>query len=88
VVQAAARRVREREIPVATAHLRHLDPLPRNTGEVVRAFPKVLIPEVNTGQLLGMIRGRFLVDAVGYNKMEGLPIFAEELEGAILEVLA
>ena len=88
VVQAAARRVREREIPIATAHLRHLDPLPRNTGEVVRAFPKVLIPEVNTGQLLGMIRGKFLVDAVGYNKMEGLPIFAEELEGAILEVLA
>ena len=80
--------MREREIPIATAHLRHLDPLPRNTGEVVRAFPKVLIPEVNTGQLLGMIRGKFLVDAIGYNKMEGLPIFAEELEGAILEVLA
>jgi 2-oxoglutarate ferredoxin oxidoreductase subunit alpha len=87
VVQAAARRVREREIPIATAHLRHLDPLPRNTGEVVRAFPKVLIPEMNTGQLIGMIRGRFLVDAVGYNKVEGLPIFAEELEGAILEVV-
>jgi 2-oxoglutarate ferredoxin oxidoreductase subunit alpha len=87
VIQAAARRIREREIPIATAHLRHLDPLPRNTGEVVRAFPNVLIPEVNTGQLLGMIRGKFLVDGVGYNKMEGLPIFAEELEGAILEVL-
>ena len=88
VIQAAARRVREREIPIATAHLRHLDPLPRNTGEVVRAFPKVLIPEVNTGQLLGIIRGKFLVDAIGYNKMEGLPIFAEELEGAILEALS
>jgi 2-oxoglutarate ferredoxin oxidoreductase subunit alpha len=87
-VQAAARRVREREIPIATAHLRSLDPLPRNTGDVVRSFSKVLIPEVNTGQLLGMIRGKFLVDAVGYNKMEGLPIFAEELEAAILEVLA
>ena len=48
----------------------------------------MLIPEVNTGQLLGIIRGKFLVDAIGYNKMEGLPIFAEELEGAILEVLA
>jgi 2-oxoglutarate ferredoxin oxidoreductase subunit alpha len=88
VIQAAARRIREREIPIATAHLRSLDPLPLNTGEVVRGFNKVLIPEVNTGQLLGMIRGKFLVDAVGYNKMEGLPIFAEELEGAILEVLA
>ena len=70
----------KREIPIATAHLRHLDPLPRNTGEVVRAFPKVLIPELNTGQLLGIIRGKFLVDAIGYNKIEGLPIFAEELE--------
>jgi 2-oxoglutarate ferredoxin oxidoreductase subunit alpha len=87
VVKAAARRVRERDIPIATAHLRHLDPLPRNTGEVVRAYSKVLIPEMNTGQLLGMIRGEFLVDAVGYNKVEGLPIFAEELEAAILEVL-
>jgi 2-oxoglutarate ferredoxin oxidoreductase subunit alpha len=88
VVQAAARRVRERDTPIATAHLRHLDPLPRNTGDVVRSFPKVLIPEMNTGQLLGMIRGRFLVDATGYNKIEGLPIFAEELEGAILEALS
>ncbi len=88
VVQAAARRVRERDIPIATAHLRHLDPLPRNTGDVVRSFPKVLVPEMNTGQLLSMIRAKFLVDAVGYNKVEGLPIFAEELEGAILEALA
>jgi 2-oxoglutarate ferredoxin oxidoreductase subunit alpha len=88
VVQAAARRVREREIPIATAHLHHLDPLPRNTGEVVLSFSKVLIPEVNTGQLLGIVRGNFLVDAIGYNKMEGLPIFAEELEGAILEALS
>ena len=51
-------------------------------------FPKVLIPELNTGQLLGIIRGKFLVDAIGYNKIEGLPIFAEELERAILEVLS
>jgi 2-oxoglutarate ferredoxin oxidoreductase subunit alpha len=87
VIQAAARRIRERDIPIATAHLRSLDPLPRGTGEVVRSFPKVLIPEMNTGQLLGMIRGEFLVDAIGYNKVEGLPIFAEELEAAILEVL-
>ncbi len=88
VVQAAARRIRERDIPIATAHLRHVEPLPRNTGDLVRSFDKVLIPEVNTGQLLGIIRGNYLVDAIGYNKMEGLPIFAEELEGAILEALA
>jgi 2-oxoglutarate ferredoxin oxidoreductase subunit alpha len=88
VIQAAARRVRERGIPIATAHLRYLDPLPTNTGDVVKSFSKVLVPELNCGQLLGIIRGNFLVDAVGYNKMEGLPILAEELEEEILEILS
>jgi len=87
VIGAAARRVRNRGIAVATAHLRHLDPMPLNTGEVVRAFPRVLIPELNTGQLLSLVRDRFLVDAVGYNKVEGLPILAEELEQAIVETV-
>jgi 2-oxoglutarate ferredoxin oxidoreductase subunit alpha len=80
--------VREKDIPIATAHLRHVHPLPTNTGEVVRAFPKVLIPELNTGQLLSIIRANFIVDAVGCNKVEGLPILAEEMEAAILEVLS
>jgi len=87
VIGAAARRVRNRGIAVATAHLRHLDPMPPNTGEVVRAFPKVLIPELNTGQLLSLVRDRYLVDAVGHNKVEGLPILAEELEQAIVETV-
>jgi 2-oxoglutarate ferredoxin oxidoreductase subunit alpha len=87
VIRAAARRLRDRDIPIATAHLRHLDPMPTNTGEVVRAFPKVLIPELNSGQLLSLIRAKFLVDAVGFNKMEGLPILAEELEQVLLEAL-
>jgi 2-oxoglutarate ferredoxin oxidoreductase subunit alpha len=88
VIQAAARRVREKGTPVATAHLRYLDPLPVNTGEVVKSFSKVLVPELNCGQLLGIVRAKFLVDAVGYNKMEGLPILAEELEEGILEMLS
>ena len=80
---------RDRQVvAIATAHLRYVDPLPANTGEVVRAFDKVLIPELNTGQMLSIIRGKYLVDAIGYNKMEALPIFAEELEGAILEALS
>jgi 2-oxoglutarate/2-oxoacid ferredoxin oxidoreductase subunit alpha len=86
-IGAAARRVRGRGIPIATAHLRHLEPLPANTGEVVRSYKKVLIPELNTGQLRSIVRDKFLVDAVGYNKVEGLPILAEELEQAILEVM-
>ncbi|HZO05590.1 MAG TPA: 2-oxoacid:acceptor oxidoreductase subunit alpha [Solirubrobacterales bacterium] len=85
VIGAAARRVRNRGYKVATAHLRHLDPFPHNTGEVVKAYPKVLVPELNTGQLLSLLRDKFLVDAVGHNKVEGLPILAEELEQAILE---
>lgn len=87
VVGAAARRIRNRGLPVAIAHLRQIEPMPANTGEVVRAFDKVLIPELNTGQLLSLVRDKFLVDAVGYNKVEGQPILAEELERAILEVL-
>jgi 2-oxoglutarate/2-oxoacid ferredoxin oxidoreductase subunit alpha len=86
VIGAAARRVRQRGIPVATAHLRSLEPMPANTGEVVRCFPKLLVPELNTGQLLSLVRDRFLADARGFNKVEGLPILAEELERAILEM--
>ncbi len=85
VIGAAARRVRNRGIAVATAHLRHLEPMPTNTGEVVRSFDKVLVPEVNSGQLLSLLRDKYLVDAVGHNKVAGLPILAEELEQAILD---
>jgi 2-oxoglutarate/2-oxoacid ferredoxin oxidoreductase subunit alpha len=85
VIGAAARRVRQRGIPLATAHLRALEPMPANTDEVLGCFPKVLVPELNTGQLLSLVRDRFLVDATGFNKVEGLPILAEELEQAILE---
>ncbi len=86
-IKGAARRVRKRGRKVAFAHLRHLNPLPANTGEVVRAYPKVLIPEMNTGQLVKMIRAEFLVDARSYTKVDGLPIFAEELDEVIMEHL-
>ena len=76
-----------RAAKVATAHLRHLNPFPANTGEVVRAYPKVLIPEMNLGQLSMLIRARFLVDARSFTKVQGLPIFAEDLEQEIERVL-
>jgi 2-oxoglutarate ferredoxin oxidoreductase subunit alpha len=72
---------------VATAHLRHLNPFPANTGDVVRAYPKVLVPEMNMGQLASLIRARYLVDAQAYSKVQGLPIFAEELEREIARIL-
>ncbi len=82
-IRAAARRVRSSGRKVATAHLRWLNPFPSNTEAVVKAYPKVLIPEMNAGQLALLIRGRFLVDATSFSKVQGLPIWADELEGAI-----
>jgi len=86
-ISAAARRVRSRGAKVATAHLRHLNPFPANTEELLRAYPKVLIPEINLGQLALLIRGRFLIDAKSYSKVRGAPILAEELEAEIDRLL-
>ncbi|MGH2964884.1 MAG: 2-oxoacid:acceptor oxidoreductase subunit alpha [Solirubrobacterales bacterium] len=86
-IKGAVRRVRLRGEKVDSAHLHHLNPLPRNTGDVVRSYEKVLIPEMNTGQLATIIRAEFLVDALSYNRVDGLPIFAEELDEVITERL-
>jgi 2-oxoglutarate ferredoxin oxidoreductase subunit alpha len=82
-IGAAARRVRASGRKVATAHLRHLNPFPRNTGDVVRGYEKVLIPEMNLGQLRMLIRAQFLVDAAGYHRVRGRPFRAAELEDVI-----
>jgi 2-oxoglutarate ferredoxin oxidoreductase subunit alpha len=86
-IHAAVRRVRKAGRKVATAHLMYLNPFPRNTGEVVLRYPRVLIPEMNTGQLAMLIRARFLVDVRPFSKVQGLPIFAEELETEMLRVM-
>jgi 2-oxoglutarate ferredoxin oxidoreductase subunit alpha len=72
---------------VAHAHLRHLNPFPRNTGEVLRRYDKVLVPEMNLGQLLKLVRAEFLVDAVGYNRVRGVPLRAAELAEAITALI-
>jgi 2-oxoglutarate ferredoxin oxidoreductase subunit alpha len=82
-IAAACRRVRESGRAVAHAHLRHLNPFPRNTGEVLRRYDKVLVPEMNLGQLLKLVRAEYLVDAVGYNRVSGLPLRAAEVADAI-----
>ena len=82
-IGAAVKRVRRAGGSVAQAHLHHLNPFPRNTGEVLARYDKVLIPEMNLGQLLQLVRAEFLVDAVGYNRVRGLPFRASELEEAI-----
>ncbi|TMK72813.1 MAG: 2-oxoacid:acceptor oxidoreductase subunit alpha [Actinobacteria bacterium] len=82
-VAAAVRRVRAARKQVAHAHLRYLNPFPRNTGEVVRRYDKVLVPEINLGQLVKLIRADFLVDATGYNLVRGIPFRASEVAEAI-----
>ena len=82
-IGAAVKRVRRAGHSVAQAHLHYLNPFPRNTGEVLRAYDKVLIPEMNLGQLLQLVRAEFLVDAVGYNRVRGTPFKASELAEAI-----
>jgi 2-oxoglutarate ferredoxin oxidoreductase subunit alpha len=82
-IGAAVKRVRRAGGKVAQAHLHHLNPFPRNTGEVLGRYERVLIPEMNLGQLLQLVRAEFLVDAVGYNRVRGLPFKASELAEAI-----
>jgi 2-oxoglutarate ferredoxin oxidoreductase subunit alpha len=82
-IDGAASRVRDAGHRVATAHLTHLHPFPRNLGEVLRRYPKVIVPELNLGQLAHQLRADFLVDARSVSKVRGLPFTAAELEQAI-----
>src|SRR5918995_1233877 len=79
-IQGAARRLRrEQGLKIATAHIRHLNPLPANTGEVLRSFERVLVPEMNMGQLVKVLRAEFLVDCESFTKVDGLPIFTRDM---------
>jgi 2-oxoglutarate ferredoxin oxidoreductase subunit alpha len=87
-IGAGARRVRALGHEVATAHLRHVNPLPSNLGEVLARYERVLVPEMNLGQLSLLLRARYLVDAKSYTKVSGLPFKAEELQDLFLEYLS
>jgi 2-oxoglutarate ferredoxin oxidoreductase subunit alpha len=87
-IGAAVRRIRVAGGSVAQAHLRHLSPFPANLGEVLRSYDKVLVPEMNLGQLALLLRGRFLVDVVSYNRVRGLPFRAAELADVIQDVIS
>jgi 2-oxoglutarate ferredoxin oxidoreductase subunit alpha len=82
-IRAGARRAREAGHAVATAHMRHLNPLPPNTGELLSSFKRVLVPEMNTGQLAQVLRARYLVDVESLTKVQGLPLYAAEIHRAI-----
>ncbi|MEV7195394.1 2-oxoacid:acceptor oxidoreductase subunit alpha [Streptomyces sp. NPDC093510] len=86
-ITAAVRRLRAAGDSIAQAHLRHLNPLPRNLGEVLARYDKVVIPEMNLGQLATLIRAKYLVDAVSYNQVNGMPFKAEQLATALKETI-
>jgi 2-oxoglutarate ferredoxin oxidoreductase subunit alpha len=86
-VAAGVRRVRARGQRVAHAHLRWLNPFPGNLGDVLRSYDRVLVPEMNLGQLRQLIRAEFLVDAVGYNRVTGKPFKAGDIADAVEALL-
>jgi 2-oxoglutarate ferredoxin oxidoreductase subunit alpha len=87
-IRVAVDRLRERGKKVARAHLYHMNPMPRNTGEVLRKYRRVLVPEMNTGQLSKLVRAEYLVDAQVFSKVQGQSILAEELEEEVIRRLA
>ncbi|MCW2785420.1 MAG: korA [Marmoricola sp.] len=86
-IGAAARRVRKAGMEVAQVHLRHLNPFPKDLGEILKRYDAVMIPEMNLGQLSLLIRAKFLVDVVGYNQVNGMPLKAAELAEAITDLI-
>jgi 2-oxoglutarate ferredoxin oxidoreductase subunit alpha len=86
-IGAAVRRLRSQGKKIARAHLRHLNPFPKNLGEVLSRFDQIVVPEMNMGQLSKLIRSDFLIDTISINKMKGLPFRAAEIEAEILELM-
>ncbi|MGH2793238.1 MAG: 2-oxoacid:acceptor oxidoreductase subunit alpha [Actinomycetota bacterium] len=87
MIRAAVQRVRGQDKKVAQAHLMHMNPFPKNLGDVLRRFKRVLVPELNNGQLVRLLRAEYLVDAKSYTKIQGLPFRAAEIETEILKRL-
>ncbi|NQU35976.1 MAG: 2-oxoacid:acceptor oxidoreductase subunit alpha, partial [Actinobacteria bacterium] len=87
-IGAAARAIRDSGGKVAQAHLRHLNPFPKNTDQVLKSYRKVILPEMNLGQLALLLRGRYLVDVISYNQVRGMPFKTDELVDVIEDVIA
>ncbi|NPC96040.1 2-oxoacid:acceptor oxidoreductase subunit alpha [Nocardioides sp. zg-DK7169] len=87
-IGAGVRRVRRRGLDVAQVHLRHINPFPRNLGEILKRYDKVVVPEMNLGQLAMLLRAEFLVDAESRTNVRGMPFGAEEMEDILLASLA
>lgn len=86
-IATAVQKARRKGLKVGQVHFRYLNPFPKNTAEVFKKFKKFLIPELNSGQLLMLLRAQFLIPAQGYNKVQGRPFLVSELEEAIDKIL-
>ncbi|GAA3553878.1 2-oxoacid:acceptor oxidoreductase subunit alpha [Amycolatopsis ultiminotia] len=86
-IGAACRRVRKMGMPIAQAHLRHLNPLPHNLGDLLSRYDKVVVPEMNLGQLALLLRAKYLVDVHSHTKVAGLPFKAEELQDVFADII-
>lgn len=86
-ITAAVRRLRASGDAIAQAHLRHLNPFPKNLGAVLKGYDKVVIPEMNLGQLATLVRAKYLVDAHSYNQVNGMPFKAQQLATALKEAI-
>ena len=86
-ILSAVEMLRAKGIDVATAHLHHINPFPKNLGEVLRSYKQIIMPEINTGQLRMLIRSEFLVDAVGINNLAGRAFFVKELASEIEDIV-
>jgi 2-oxoglutarate ferredoxin oxidoreductase subunit alpha len=86
-ITAALRAARAKGRKIGHVHLRHLNPLPRNLGDVLKRYKKVVVPEMNMGQLVMVLRAKYLVDAIGFNKIQGQPFKVAEVEAKIEELL-
>lgn len=86
-IREAVQRSRERGLDVSSTHVHYLNPLPRNLGDLLARFERVLVPELNLGQLVKLVRSQYLVPAEGYSKVQGQPFKIEEIETRIRQIL-
>ncbi len=86
-ITAAVENCRNQGMSVSSIHLRYIEPMPSNLGDILHRFKSVLVPEMNLGQLVRRIRSEYLVDAIGFNKVQGKPFMISEIEGKIQQVL-
>jgi 2-oxoglutarate ferredoxin oxidoreductase subunit alpha len=86
-IKSALAEARTRGHEASHLHLRYLNPLPKNVGEILKSFDRVMVPEINNGQLSRILREHFLIETIGFNKVRGLPLSSEELTNAVIAVL-